>query len=140
MTWVTRRVPSGQPADLHDEVDGGGDLLADGPQRQVHAGHQHQGLQPGDGVARGVGVHGGQRAVVAGVHGLQHVQALAAAALADHDAVGAHAQRVAHQIADGDLALALDVGRPGLQPHHVVLLELQLGRVLDGDDALVRRE
>ena len=29
-----------------------------------------------------------------------------------------------------------DVGRARLQPHHVPLLQLQLGRVLDGDDAL----
>ena len=36
-----------------------------------------------------------------------------------------------------DLALALDVRRTRLQAHHVVLLELQLGGVLDGDDALV---
>ena len=122
---------------LDDDVDGGGDLLADGAHRQVHAGHQHHGLEAGDGVARGVGVDGGQRAVVAGVHGLEHVEGLAAAALADDDAVRPHAQRVAHQVADRDCALALDVGRPGLELHHVVLLELQLGRVLDGDDALV---
>ena len=126
-----------EPLDLHDQVDGRGDLLADRPQRQVHAGHQHQRLQPGDAVARRVGVQGGERAVVAGVHRLQHVERLAAAALADDDPVGPHAQGVAHQVADGDLARALDVGRPRLQRDDVLLLELQLGRVLDGDDALV---
>ena len=84
-----------------------------------------------------VGVDGGQRPVVAGVHRLEHVEGLAAADLADHDPVRPHAQRVAHQVADGDLALALDVRRPALQPHHVLLLELQLDGVLDGDDALV---
>ncbi len=83
-----------------------------------------------------VGVHGRQRAVVAGVHRLQHVERLAAAALADDDPVGPHAQRVADQVADGDRALALDVGRPGLQPDDVVLLQLQLDGVLDGDDPL----
>ena len=83
-----------------------------------------------------VGVHGGQRALVAGVHGLEHVERLAAADLADDDAVGAHAQRVADQVADGDLAVALDVRRAGLQPDHVVLRQGQLGGVLDGDDAL----
>ena len=36
-----------------------------------------------------------------------------------------------------DRALALDVGRPGLEPDHVLLLELELGGVLDGDDPLV---
>ena len=63
-----------------------------------------------------------------------------AADLADDDAVGAHAQRVAHQVADGDLALALDVGRARLQRDHVRLLELQLGGVLDGDDPLLGRD
>src|ERR1700680_2665265 len=52
---------------------------------------------------------------------------------------GTHPQRVTHQLARGDLALALQVGRAGLQPHHVGLLERQLGRVLNGDDTLVRR-
>ena len=61
---------------------------------------------------------------------------LGAADLADDDPVGPHAQRVAHQVALGDLALALDVRRPGLQPDDVRLLQLQLGGVLDGDDPL----
>ena len=61
---------------------------------------------------------------------------LGAAHLADDDAVGAHAQRVAHQVALRDLAAALEVRRPRLEPHHVRLLQLQFGRVLDGDDAL----
>ena len=77
---------------LDDQVDGAGDLLADGPHRQVHAGHQHHGLEAGERVARGVGVQGGDRAVVAGVHGLQHVEGGGVADLTDDDAVGAHAQ------------------------------------------------
>ena len=42
----------------------------------------------------GVGVDGGERTFVAGVHGLQHVEGFFAADLADHDAVGAHTQAV----------------------------------------------
>ena len=49
---------------------------------------------------------------------------------------GPHAQRVLDQIAHGDLALALEIGRAGLQPHDMRLLQLQLGRVLDRDHAL----
>ena len=79
---------------------------------------------------------GAHAAVVAGVHRLQHVEGLGAAALAEDDAVGPHAQRVADQVALGDLAAALQVGRPGLQPDDMRLLQLQLGRVLDRDDAL----
>ena len=134
---VILREPSLQAVLVDDQVDGGRDLLADGAQRQVDAGHQHHRLEAGEHVARRVGVAGRHRAVVAGVHGLEHVERLAAAALADDDAVGPHAQGVAHQVADGDRALALDVRRPRLQRDDVLLAQLELGRVLDGDDALV---
>ena len=113
------------------------DLLADGADRQVHAGHQHHRLETGQGVARGVGVQRRDRAVVAGVHGLQHVEGGGVTDLTDDDAVGPHAQRVLDQVADRDRALALDVGRARLEAEHVVLVQPELGGVLDGDDALV---
>jgi hypothetical protein len=68
---------------------------------------------------------------------LEHVQCFPSSYLTDHDAVGAHAEGVSHQVSDGDLALPLDVGRPGLQPDDVRLLKSQLRGVLDRDDALV---
>ena len=74
---------------------------------------------------------------MAGVHGLEHVEGLAAAALADDDPVGPHAQRVLHEVADGDLAPALDVGWARLEREHVFLVELELLGILDRDDALV---
>src|SRR6476646_748055 len=60
-----------QAALLDDEVDGRGDLLADGPQRQVDAGHEDHRLEPREHVAWAVGVAGRHRAVVAGIHGLE---------------------------------------------------------------------
>ena len=99
----------GRPGTLsHEEQDA---RTYDG---QIHPGHERHGLDAGEGVARGVRMQGGQRAIVAGIHGLEHVQRLAAAALAHHNALRAHAQRVAHAIADGDFALALDIGLLGL--------------------------
>jgi len=47
---------------------------------------------------------------VAGVHGLEHVEGLPAAALANDDAIGPHAQRIAHQIANGEGAFAFHIG------------------------------
>ena len=79
---------------LDDEVEGPGDLLADGAHRQVDAGHEHHRLETGQRVARGVGVDGRDRAVVAGVHGLEHVERGAVTDLADDDAVGPHAEGV----------------------------------------------
>ncbi len=78
----------------------------------------------------------GHRAFVAGVHGLEHVQRFRTAALADDDSFGTHTQGVAHQVGGGDRPLAFDVGRPGLQPHDVVLLQLQFRGVFDRDDAV----
>ena len=89
-----------EPLDVADHVERRGDLLADRLDRQVVARHQHHRLETGERVARGVGVHRRQRAVVARVHGLEHVERLRAADLADDDPVGAHAQRVAHEVAD----------------------------------------
>ena len=92
---------------------------------------------PVERVARRVGVDRRHRAVMAGVHRLQHVEGLGAAHLADDDAVGAHAQRVADELALRDLADAFDVGRARLHLHDVRLLQPQLDGVFDRDDALV---
>ena len=126
-----------QAAEVDDEVERRGHLLADHAHRQVHAGHQRHRLDAGERVARRVRVDRRDRAVVTGVHRLEHVERLGATHLTDDDAVGPHAQRVAHEVADRDLALALDVRRAGLERQHVRLLELELLRVLDRDDALV---
>ena len=125
---------------VDDQVEGARDLVADRLQRQVEAGRQHQRLGTGQGVARAVGVDRRQRAVVAGVHRLQHVHGLGAAALADDDPVGPHAQRVADQVADGDLTPCPRCWAGGTSSaDDVLLVQLQLGRVLDGDDPLAAR-
>ena len=85
-------------------------------------------------------MHGRQRSVVAGVHRLQHVERFLAADLADDDAVGAHTQGVDDELPLADRALAFHVGRARLEPRHVLLAELEFGRVLDRDDPLVARE
>ena len=115
---------------------GAGDLLPHRLDRHFEAGHHDHGFQTGDGVARRVGVDRGQRAVVAGVHGLQHVERFTATAFADDDPFRPHTQGVADQVGGGDRPLAFDVGRPRFQPHHVFLLQLQFGRVFDRDDAV----
>ena len=73
---------------------------------------------------------------MAGVHGLQHIERLGSSALADDDAVGALAQRVDDELLERDLALTLVVGGTRLQRQDMALREVQLGRVLDRDDAL----
>ena len=85
-------------------------------------------------------MHRRERAVVAGVHRLEHVERLGAANLADDDPVGPHAQAVPDEVADRHLALALDVRRAGLQPEHMPLMQAELGRVLDRDDPVAVRD
>src|SRR6186997_146066 len=87
---------------LDDEVDRRGDLLTDGPQGKVDAGHEDHRLEARQHVARGVGVARGHRAVVARVHGLEHVERLTGTALADDDPIGPHAQGVTDELTNGD--------------------------------------
>ena len=122
---------------LDDDVDRGADHLADGLRRQREAAHGDHRFDAGQRLARRVGVQRAHRAVVAGVHRLQQVERLGSAHFADDDALGPHAQAVLDQVAHGDLAFAFEVGRPGFQAHHMRLLQLQLGGVFAGDDALV---
>ena len=68
-------------------------------------------LEPGERVGGRVGVHRRQRAVVAGVARLQHVERLAAAHLADDEPIGPHAQRGAHELAHAHRARAFGVRR-----------------------------
>src|SRR6185437_15185085 len=74
------------------------------------------------------------------VHGLQHVQCLFAANLAEHHAVGTHTEGVDDELALADRAAAFDVGRASLKTDYVFLAQLQFGRVFDGDDALALRD
>jgi len=74
---------------------------------------------------------------VTGVHGLEHREGLATTRLTDDDPLGTHTEGVPDEVHDRDRALAFDVGRARFETDHVVLHELQLGSVLDRDDALV---
>ena len=75
---------------------------------------------------------------MAGVHRLQHVERLGAADLAQDDAVWAHTQGIAQQIAHRDLAAPLEVRRPRFEPHDMRLLQLQFSRIFDCDSPFGR--
>src|SRR5579875_389082 len=129
-----------QAAQVDYDVERGGHLLPDGAHGELESRHQGHRLQPGQGVPGAVGVHGSQRTLVAGVHRLEHVQRLTGADLTDDDPVRAHPQGVPHEVPDGHLPSPLRVGRTGLEAEDVLLVELQLLGVLDGDDPLVLRD
>ena len=75
-------------------MDGVGDLMANRTLGNVQVGHGHHIFDASQGVARGVGVYGGERTLVAGIHGLKHVEGFFTANLAYHNAIGTHAQAV----------------------------------------------
>ena len=126
-----------QARGLHDHVDRSAQHLANGARRQRITAHRDHRFDARERLARAVGVQRAHRAVMAGIHGLQQVEGFRSAHLADDDPLGPHAQAVPHQVAHGDLAFALEIRRPRFEPDGVRLLQLQLGGVLAGDDALV---
>ena len=111
-----------QARGLDDDVDGGGDLFAQGGKGNFNAAEQRAGFHTEQTVTGAVGVDGGHAALVTGVHGLQQIQRLAAANFADDDAVRSETQRGMKQIADGDFALAVFISLPGFKANLVGLL------------------
>ena len=75
---------------------------------------------------------------MARVEGRQQIERLDAPNLPDHDPVGPHAQGVAQQVADRDLAATLDGRGPALEPDHVRLAQPELRGVLDRHHPLGR--
>ena len=76
------------------------------------------------------GVDGADAAGMAGAPSLQQVERFGAADLADRNAVGAQAQRGAHEIGQRDHAVL------GAQRHEIRRGALQLARILDQHDAI----
>ena len=125
---------------VHDEVHRGCDLRANSFKRDVDGRHHHHRLQAGKSIPGGVRVDGRHASVVPSVHRLQHVERFGASHLSDEDAVGAHPEAVAQQLANGQLALAFDVGGAVFEGDDVRVVDLQLGGVLDRDHTLVVRD
>src|SRR6516162_3136475 len=98
-----------QTRGLHDDVDRSAQHLAYRARGEGIASHRDHGFNARERLARAVGVQRTHGAVMAGVHGLQQVEGLRSTHLADDDSFRAHAQAVAHQVAHGDLALALEI-------------------------------
>ena len=101
------------------------EMFSPGQQRQ--RAHLDQRLAGAVGVDR---AHAGQP----GVEGEQQVEALLGADLADDDPAGPHPQALLDQVAQPDLAGALEPGLPGLERHPVGVREAQLEDLLRRHD------
>src|SRR5260221_10703225 len=88
-----------QPLQLNNNLHSRSDLTPDARYRHRGADHSHHLLEPLDRVARCVGMDGGHRSLVTGVHCLQHVEGFIATTLTDDDTVRTHAQCILDQLA-----------------------------------------
>ena len=128
--------PVAQPLEVDDDVYSARNLRPNRSHGQVETRHQDQGLDSRQHVSRLVGVKGGHRPVVSGIHRLQHVEGFWPTDLTDDQTVWPHTQRRDDQVADADL-FAVGPGWTSFESSHVALAQLQLGRILDGDDAFI---
>lgn len=103
---------------LNDQIECFGDLLFDHFYGKIDA-VAHHGGQAADRLFRRVGMERGERAIVSGIHGLQHIERFAAAAFTHHDPVGAHAECIDDEVFDRHLAEAFDVLRSCFKADHV---------------------
>src|SRR5438876_3664423 len=95
---------------LNDNSDCRSHLLAHSFFWKIKIGHNRHRFHSGEGIARAVGVNGGEGTIMTCVHGLEHVQRFLTTDLAHDDAIGTHTQAVDHQLPLHDGALTFHVG------------------------------
>jgi hypothetical protein len=122
---------------VQHHMHGGGELAVQRVAR--HASQSGQRLQPRGNLGGRVRVQGAGTTLVAGVECGEQLAHLRPPYLPDHQAVRAHPQRLAHQVAQRHLAGALDVGLPGGQPDDMRVTRRQLGGLLDAHDPFACR-
>ena len=134
--FADNATPIRQSCDMDDEIDGGCHIVSEYAQRHIDAAHGEHGFKAMKSIARAVGVEGGHGSLVTSVHRLHHVERFCPAALANDDAIGAHAQRIAEQVAGRHYSDAFHIGSACFKPHYMCTFKTQLGGIFNGDDAL----
>ena len=127
--------------DVDDQVDGQGDRFASAVVREPDVGRQNAVRQSRQRLLGGVRVDGAERALVAGVERLQQVERLCAAHFANQDPIGPVPQRRPQRsaIVTAGSGASWPNGRwwpARLEADQVGLLDQDLGRLLDQDDAV----
>src|ERR1700685_1363496 len=101
--YQLRRVPFPVPAlDVQQQLEGVGDIGANGGVRQLHAGLENATGQAGDGLLRRVSMNCGDRSRGASIESLEQVESFAAADLTKDNAVRPMAKSRANQFSNGD--------------------------------------
>ena len=108
---------------MHHQVQGAGDPGAQHGQGQCAASPEREQLETRHRSRGRARLQRGERAVVPCIQGREQLDHLAAATLAEHQAIGAHAQGAAQKIAHRALAAALTVRRLCRERDHMRLPE-----------------
>lgn len=77
--------------------------------------------------------------VVAGIESGEEIAHLLPTALAEHQPIRTHAQRLSHETPEVDAARTFQIGLAGLETDHVRMRDAKLGDIFDDDDAFVGR-
>jgi hypothetical protein len=93
--------PAVDACNVNDHVDGQGDGFADASMRQPDVRGQHAMREPRQGLVGRIRMDRAEASEVTGVEGLQEVERLSPAYLADDDAIGPMPQRRTQQVRDG---------------------------------------
>ena len=127
-----------EPAGLDDQVDGRGELRPQGADRQLEAGHADHGLEPARGRRAGVLAW---TVVIEPSWPVFMAWIMSSVSAPRHSPMMIRSGRIRRAFLTRSVAVTAPrpsmLGGPRLQPDDVVLLELQLGRVLDRDHAMV---
>src|SRR5665213_2807493 len=123
------------PVDVHDEVDAAPHVFFSGVDAQATAPTHHQRSKSMDRLFRATGMDGGERATMAGIHGIEQGPRFGPAHFAHDDAVWSVTEDCLKQVLECDLAavsVCLRLGRDDMR-----LADVQLRCVFDDQDALI---
>ena len=84
-------------------------------------------------------MQGRSSTAVTSIHGGQQVHHLRTAALADHEPIRAHTQRLHNQLTQPDFAGAFGVGGAGFEGNNLFMLRRKFRGVFEQNEALLRR-
>ncbi len=124
--------------EVHDDVERLREHLADDPLGDVLPGHQRGVHQRVERFGRAVRVHRAEEAA-AGVHRPAQLERLGAAHLTHHDPIRPHREHELHEVAQRDLAGAVERGRPDLVVGAVRDRHRELADLLTRPHAVTRR-
>src|SRR3954471_7569804 len=137
--------PAVDACNVNDHVDGQCDRFADASMRQTDIRGQHAMREPRQGLVGGVRVDRAEASEVAGVEGLQEVEGLGAADLADDDPSGQVHKGCAEQVSDADrrqrrLVPQRHLSSPRLQSEQIGFVEMDLCGLLYHHDPIAIRD